>query len=422
MPNPPNLYIAPASTAEAPLCLALVSPDRQRRIAAFSAFARAGSAQIREFSAYPANAEEARTMLGRGFDAVLIDLDSAPNHALHLVEGLCANGSLIVMVFSSNSGAAVMLQALRAGAREFLVVPIHPEAADRALAWVAAQRAASAAPQKPAGRLHVFFGAKGGVGVTTIASNFAVALAEQSAQPSLLLDLNPLLGDAAVNLGLAPDYSLADALEVADQLDAGLLAGFTVRHSSGLDVLASPPELAPVSLGIHGLGKVIAVACRQFAHIILDAGKKIDLRQLQLFQPSATAYLVAQVGIPELRNANRLIQQFSATPGPALQVIINRHQSRFLGVTDEHLARAITVPVRWKIPNDYKAVRTMQTTGLPIVHQDSPIAAVIRQMAADACGSSRPVHTPATRSQSSSLVRLIRPGAAAPHLAAPPVR
>jgi len=375
----------PESPRDQALFLAIISPDRQRRIAASGALARCGNVHTRDIEADAATLEEVRDRLGRSFDGVLIDLDGDPRRALALVEGLCIDSSLIVMVFSSRSDPELMLHAMRAGAREFFVAPFNHDAVARALQWVSAHRRPDPTQKRANGRLHIFFGSKGGVGVTTLATNFAVALATQSRQSTLLIDLNLLLGDAALNLGIRANHSVANALQIASQLDANLLNSFLVRHPSGLSVLAAPAELPNFVPSGAEIGKLLAVARHQFDNIVIDAGKKIDLRQMHLFIASATAYLVTQVGIPELRNANRLIAQFSADNSPRLEIVINRYQSRFLGLTDEHLAKALTRPVQWKIPNDFKAVSAMQSNGKPLVQLDSPIAAVLRKMADAAC-------------------------------------
>jgi pilus assembly protein CpaE len=255
---------------------------------------------------------------------------------------------------------------------------------------VAAQHQPVPAARKLDGRLLVFFGSKGGVGVTTVATNFAVALAEESGQSTLLIDLNLHLGDAAMNLGLDAPYSIVDALQNATRMDTHLLSKLVVRHGSGLSVLAAPAELPSSSATNVAIGSLLQAARRQYHYVVIDAGKKIDLKQMHLFEDSATAYLVTQVGIPELRNANRLITQFSADqgPGPKLEIVINRHRSRSTGLSDEHLAKALNRPIQWRVPNDFAAVREMQNTAIPIVHQESPIAGVVRQMARSVCGAS----------------------------------
>ena len=96
---------------------------------------------------------------------------------------------------------------------------------------------------------------------------------------------------------------------------------------------------------------------------------------------------MTQAGIPELRNSNRLIRSFSRR-GPKLEIVINRYESRTLGVAEEHITKALTRPAQWKIPNDYATVRNMQINATPLVLADSAITRAIREMA-KSCGHRR---------------------------------
>jgi pilus assembly protein CpaE len=389
------------------ISIAVVSPDEQKRSAAATVLSRVANTQIREFTEYPANLADAPHPLHQDFDTILIDLDSDTELALSLVEIICADQSATVMVFSAKSDANLMLRCMRAGAREFLALPFDRAVVAKALSRVGSSRQLAPAAVKRDGKLLVFFGAKGGVGVTTLATNMAVALATGTQLSTLLIDLNLQLGDAAMNLGIETPFSSIDALENSSRLDPALLMRFLVRHPSGLSVLAAPTALASMQISEEAIGSLIAVARKQFHFVVVDAGKKIDLRQMNLFEESATAYLVTQAGIPELRNANRLITQFTTTDRcPTLEIVINRYQSRFLGITDEHLAKALNRPVRWKVPNDYKAVRQMQTSATPLVDQESPLAIAIREMAHTASGMPELKGGDARRGGSKGSIRL----------------
>ncbi len=102
---------------------------------------------------------------------------------------------------------------MRAGAREFLTQPIAPNTIAEALVRASVRRPAARPAKKVGGKLLVFLGAKGGSGVTTIASNFAVALAQESGQSTVLIDLDLPLGDAALDLGITAQFSTANALQ-----------------------------------------------------------------------------------------------------------------------------------------------------------------------------------------------------------------
>jgi pilus assembly protein CpaE len=280
-----------------------------------------------------------------------------------------------------------MLRSMHAGAREFFTMPFERGQVAKALQWLATHRGQTPAANKPDGRLLVFFGSKGGAGVTTLATNFAVALAEQGGQSTLLIDLNLRLGDAANNLGIRAPYSTADAFENSAHLNAAMLSRLVATHPSGLSVLSAPSDLLPAQPSPSAISKLMAVARQAFHYVVVDAGKKIDLSELNLLEPNSTSYLVTQVGIPELRNANRLIGQFAGDRSQTtLEVIINRYEPHFLGLTEEHLTKALTRKANWKVPNDFKAVQRMLSTANPLVYQDLPIARAVREIARSVCG------------------------------------
>jgi pilus assembly protein CpaE len=249
-----------------------------------------------------------------------------------------------------------------------------------------AQRVAVRPSKKASGRLFVFLSAKGGSGATTLACNYAVSLAKESRQKTLLIDLNLPLGDAAINLGIKAQYTIVSAFQNSSRLDSHFLSGLLVQHSSGLFVLAAPSELDTTYVSANAIDKLLQVACQDFDYVVVDAGSRLDLQRKHLFDESATIYLVTQVGIPELRNSHRLIAQLSAEGSPKLEIVINRYDPRSLEIDEEHITKALTRPAKWKIPNNYAAVRRMQNTATPITDEDSPISRAIRQMTLSVCG------------------------------------
>jgi pilus assembly protein CpaE len=159
------------------------------------------------------------------------------------------------------------------------------------------------------------------------------------------------------------------------------------KHGSGLFVLAAPSELAATAQFSEGaVDKLLEVARRDFDYLVVDAGSRLDLQHTHLFDESATIYLVTQVGLAELRNSNRLISRLSAAGSPKLEIVINRYDPLKLEIAEEHITEALTKPAEWKIPNDYAAVRRMQSTATPLVQDDSVISRAIRQMTRAVCG------------------------------------
>jgi pilus assembly protein CpaE len=369
------------------LSIALIGPDDDSRQAAASVIAGCQCGEIREFSSYPASLDDLPRLLEQRYDVIIIDLDSRPEYALELVESICTRGTATVMVYSAKADSELLVRCMRAGAREFLTLPFVESTVAEALVRASARRPATPRPAKKAGgRLLAFLGAKGGDGVTTLACNFAVSLAQDSGQSTLLIDLDLPLGDAALNLGVVAEYSTINALQNASRLDSSFLSKLLVKHSSGVSVLAAPGKFPQFDAPIDAIDKLLTVARQDFENVVIDMGSRLDLMGTGLFKDGATVYLVIQSHIAGLRNSNRLISQYFSSDVPKLEIVLNRFQPRSLGVAEDQITKALTRPAQWKIPNDYAAVRRMQHTAIPLALEDSPISRLIHQMARCACG------------------------------------
>jgi len=374
------------TTGGGPLSIALIGPNEQRRSAAVMVLKSCGPTDIREFSSYPPALDDVPKMLEESYDAVLVDLDSDSTLALELVESVGANGRATVMVYSSSTDPDLLVRCMQAGAREFLTYPFSPDVVAEALVRAAVRRPVVQATSKPLGKLLAIMSAKGGAGATMLACNLAVALAQQKDQKTLLIDLDLPLGGAALNLGLASQFSTIDALEAADRMDGRFLLQLLVQHSSGVWLLAAPGRFAQFKIENSALERLIRAARQEFDNVVLDLGSNLELLDTVVYREATTMYLVTQASIPELRNSNRLISQFFAGPLPKLEIVINRYEPRSLGVSEDEINKALTKPAQWKIPNDYASVHKMQIQATPLVLEDSAIARQIRKMATSISG------------------------------------
>lgn len=369
------------------LSIALICPNEQRRRNIASALGVSHAAIVREYSSYPPTLKEVPRMLGeKGFDAIIIDLEADPEYALELVEFIASNSNTTVMVYTSRVDPTLMVRSMRAGAREFLADPIDGSALSEALTRAAGRRQGGRAQKKTGGKLLVFLGGKGGSGVTTVACNFAVACVQECSQSAVLIDLDLPLGDAALSLGLTTQFSTADAIQNADRMDSNFFSKLLTTHSSGLPVLAAPGRFPHVQASNEAIEKLLNVARQDFGYVIIDAGSRFDLSDAHWFEQADTAYLIMQAGIPELRNSHRLISEFFKAGTPKLEIVLNRYVKSSMGVDEEHIEKALTRPISWKIPSDYYNVRRMQNEAIPLALDDSNIARVLQDMARSACG------------------------------------
>ena len=361
------------------LFVGLIGPDEPRRRGIANALSELRGSVTQEYSAYP-DLDDVPRLVEANYDVVIVELDTNPEHALDIVEGICGGGSATVMVYSEQVFPEMLVRCMRAGAREFLTPPITPSSIAEALVRASVRRPTTPTVRKALGKLLVFVGAKGGSGVTTIASNYAVSLARESGQNTMLIDLNLPLGDAALELGVNAQYSTENAIQNFARLDSNFLSKLLVKHSSGLSVLAAPDSYTELHASHEAIEKLLAVARQDFDFVVVDAGSRFDSTCKALFEPGAVVYLVLQVGISELRNANRLVSELFKSSGAKLEIVLNRYSPRVLGIDEDSITKALTRPPTWKIPNDYSTARNSKDAASPLALKDSPISRVIRQM------------------------------------------
>jgi pilus assembly protein CpaE len=371
------------------LSVALIGPGESRRKSIVSALTSLQGSVVREFVSYP-ELDDVPRLLEADYDVIIVELDSNPEYALELIETICGSGPVTVMVYSDQVYPEMLVRCMRAGAREFLSQPVTSTTIAEAMVRASVRRPSARAPKKTAGKLLVFVGAKGGSGVTTIASNFAVALAQDSGKRVALIDLNLPFGNAALDLGITAQYSSATALTNPQRLDANYLSTLLVKHASGLSVLAAPDKYVAVHASQDAIERLLLVTRQDFDYVVVDAGSRFDSASKELFDAGSTVYLVLQVGISELRNANRLISEIFRVNGVKLEIVLNRFASRALSIDETSINKALTMPATWKVPGDFAAVRTAQNTATPLVTQDNAVSRVIRQMARAVYGPSEP--------------------------------
>jgi len=328
--------------------------------------------------------EDPQALRSQGIDIALIALDGDKEHSLRAIDAIGHAGGVFPIVYGDQPDGELLIQCMRAGVREFLHYPFEQDEIQEVFYRRASRGQLTPIIRKPLGKSLVFLGAKGGSGVTTAACNFAVELAQESERSTLLIDLDLPLGDAALCLGISSEFSTLDALRQSERLDATFLSGLLSKHASGLQVLGAPGRYVRVPALDKSVDQLLAVASKSFDYVVIDAGARFELVETQLFKLVSTIYLITQVSVPELRNANRLITECLQDHSSKIEVVWNRYTEEIFGIGDEDFEGAITLPAQWRIPNDFEAVRRMQNTAEPL--QESGIRRAVKKMVAAASG------------------------------------
>jgi pilus assembly protein CpaE len=228
-----------------------------------------------------------------------------------------------------------LLAVMRAGAAEYLPRPLSREETLEAFLRIR-RRTRSAAPEASTamGRVATVFSAKGGTGVTTLATNLAISLRRLTNKDTLLLDLTPALGTAAVAMGVQPRYTYLDVIQNFHRIDEELFKSFLEPHESGVYVLASPMvtvDREPTSP--DEVQNLIRLCKQHFDYVVVDGGNALSEDLLPLLQESDDRLLVVTPDLPTLRNLRRALDLFGKKDGKAPPRLILNMYKEGLGLS-----------------------------------------------------------------------------------------
>ncbi len=303
-------------------------------------------------------------------DICIVDFDKDRHSAAMVAERIHSGlPETAVFAVSSQTHPEAILEAMRSGCGEYLVKPLDREQLVKAIARIGSRRR----EKQEQGRAQVlaFMGSKGGCGTTTLATQLGALLSSSFSRNSLLLDLHPDFGDAALYLKLTKGrFHFFELLENADRLDSDFLQSFVMRHSSGLDLIPAPEgsvtgrEVLPAGALTH----TINFLRLRYEFILVDLPPALNDENLAVIRDCDQLYLVTVAEVSAVRNLVRQQEYFASKgiPRDKIRVVLNRYHKRNV-ITEAQIEKVLEQKIFWRVPNQYPQV-------VKTIHEGDPVA------------------------------------------------
>ncbi len=303
-----------------------------------------------------------------GPDICLIDFDRDRAKASITAERIHERlPGTALFAISSQSQPDLIIEGMRCGCSEYLIKPVGGEQLWKAVARVGVRKRERRAPIS--GQVLTFLGAKGGAGATTITTHLAALLAKCCSRKTLLIDLHPGCGEAALFLGLTEhQYHFYELVENVDRLDSELLQSFVLHHSSGLDLLPAPEIKDRVRDVLpEAVGQAVAFLRTKYEFVLIDCSPGLTNQNLAVITHSDHVYIITVAEVAALRNVARLLDYFTRREfgQDKVDVIVNRHNAKNNVITDAQIEKAIRKKIFLKVPNHYQQVIQTINAGDP---------------------------------------------------------
>lgn len=237
-----------------------------------------------------------------------------------------------VFVLNPEPSPELILEALRAGANEYLYPPLADTLRDALQRLSAARSKGGSDTANALGKLFGFISARGGCGATTFAIHVATAIARQAgtgakAQPTLLADFDFEAGLIRFLMKSKSNYSLQDAIANLRRMDSSLWKALVSSHADKLDSIPAPEEIAarktPEREETMHLMRFIRST---YPVCIIDFGRAVNVVALDALPELETLYLITTPEQNSLERARRALRGIEdrGFAGNRVQVLLNR--------------------------------------------------------------------------------------------------
>jgi pilus assembly protein CpaE len=263
-----------------------------------------------------------------------------------------------------------------AGARDYLIRPLRPEDLSRAIDGVMEheekRRLRSSFGERREtvahGTIITIFGAKGGIGKTTISTNLATALVRGTGSTVTLVDMDTRFGDVAIMMDVAVEQSIADLARHVDEMDRDTVRDYLVRHHSGVMILPAP--LHPTewrNVTPAQITKIIDLLAQTYDYVVVDTPGTFNEIVAATLEAASIILLVTSMDIASIKDTALALEmlQSASVSEDKVKLMIN-HSTAANTLREEDVERVLEYKVFWRIPHDLN-VATSTQLGQPVI-------------------------------------------------------
>ena len=309
-------------------------------------------------------------------DAFVVSLEEPVALALQTIEQLAdAAPGVPTIVYSSLSDAQSVRRAMISGARDYIIKPLKPEDLSRAIYGVLEQEErkrlrqdGQAADTAGRGTIITIFGAKGGIGKTTISTNLATILAKMTGASVCLLDMDTRFGDVAIMMDVAVEASIADVARHIDDIDRDKIRDYLVKHHSGVSILPAP--LHPTewrNMTPQHIEKIVELLAQTHDYVVIDTPGTFNELIATTLELANLILLITSMDIASIKDTALALEMLraAAVSEDKVKLTIN-HSTAANSLREEDVSRVLEYDVFWRIPHDLSVSSSTQL-GQPIV-------------------------------------------------------
>ncbi len=315
-------------------------------------------------------------------DLILVPMGTERETVLRTLGGLDDSVRRLIFVVGPGSDRSLRSEVLTHGVRGYLDETNLRDEYEKASALLALQTTAS---PRQRGKVVAVTSLNAGYGVTTIATNLAFALAEQSLHAVVLGELGNGVPEISSALDLEPQNTILGLMDQWQRMDVGMLQRAAEVHPAGLRVLAYPQQtLMPTAFAPKAVSHFVMLSGAAFDFAVFDLGHGVSSAAVAAMVAADIVLVVTRGDVPALRSSReylRSLQRNGVAEEKILRLANRVGQPRQL--SSNQMEEALGLSFHAWIPEDTGSINAAVNQGFPLVQiaRNRPIMKRFRKLA-----------------------------------------
>lgn len=319
------------------------------------------------------------------------NLDARISMMERLVERL---PDLPVAGLGADSNPDIVLAAMRAGARDFLVLRRDEGDVAALLSKLLRRTVPAARATQKQGQMFSVFAAHPTDAIAFVAEHLALSVVDMlpRTEPVLFVDMATPAGAGAIFLNINQSYSVLDAINDVYRCDQTLVDTAFAKHASGLYLLSLPEDLVgKPQANFEEFIKLLQVVRGLFGCVVVAFDGHLPLETIAgVITQADRSVLLSDQSIIKSRHSKYLLRalRLEDCPLDRTALIVDNYRRR-LGLEPENLAEILDLPMLGTLGASHGNGRIQaMNAGEPLftVAPKDPFCADVRQLAAALLG------------------------------------
>lgn len=298
-----------------------------------------------------------------------------------------ATANTPIVMLTAHDSLEEKIKGFEAGADEYITKPFQP-AELQARIKVLLRRVAVARPEKvqKTSKVIAVFSLRGGVGVSTFATNLAVGLSQLWKEPVALVDMVLTMGQSALMLNLPLRNTWGDLAKIpSEELEGDLLQSVLLNHDSGVSVLAAPRTYVEGETVTPAIAtRVLELLRGNFPYVVLDLPH--DFRETTLAGLDAADEIIVLIA-PELASVRAVVGALEVFDElgygrEKIRIVMNWTFER-KGLARKDIENVMKHPIQYVVPFVPDGFVSAINLGIPPVlgEPEAPVGALFEDFA-----------------------------------------